>query len=66
MKYYPINLVQQKLYANENVFIIFIWLIILIKLLFRYKRGFTNINKSPNMHIVKMLRPLQLGSVWSA
>lgn len=66
MKYYPINLVQQKLYANENVFIIFIWLIILIKLLFRYKRGFTNINKSANMHIVKMLRPLQLGSVWSA
>lgn len=45
MKYYPINLVQQKLYANENVFIIFICLIILIKLLFRYKRGFTNINK---------------------
>lgn len=39
MKYYPINLVQQKLYANENVFINYHLINnLFIKLLFQKKK----------------------------
>jgi len=55
MQYYPINLVRQKLYANETVLITF-HLITFHSIAFSKKKR----------EEVKILRELQLGPVWSA